>query len=79
MDRRIVELLLLKRGVKLICKELHVGKDRVREVRSQAKQHGYLEGGRVLPMPPEALFPRLVGLRAQKAAKFHPYGATRFH
>lgn len=69
MDRRIVELLLLKRGVKSICKELRVGKDRVREARRQASHHGYLEGGRVLPMLPEALFPHPIGLRAQKASE----------
>jgi len=57
MDRRIVELLLLKRGVKSICRQLHVGKDRVRDVRKKANDHGYLEGGRPLPLPPEALFP----------------------
>lgn len=57
MERRIVELLVLKRGVKSICRQLHVGKDRVREVRTKAKEHGYLGGSRELPLPPEALFP----------------------
>ena len=36
MDRKILERLLLERGVKSICKELHVGKDRVREVSLEA-------------------------------------------
>ena len=42
MEYRIVELLILKRGVKSICKELKVGKDRVRDVRAKARAYGYL-------------------------------------
>lgn len=56
MEYRIVELLILKRGVKSICKELKVGKDRVRDVRAKARAYGYLGGDRPLPMPPEAIF-----------------------
>lgn len=55
MEYRIVELLILKRGVKSICRELKVGKDRVREVRVKARACGYLDG-KPMPMPPEALF-----------------------
>ncbi len=68
MDRRIVELLLLGRGVKSICKELHVGKDRVREVREKAKVRGYLDRSVALPPAPEAIFEPFVDRRAFKSS-----------
>lgn len=76
MDHRIVELLLLKRGVKSICRELHVGKDRVREVRKRAREHGYIDGGRALPMPPEALFP-VIGRRLSQPSEQDQLLGTR--
>lgn len=66
MDRRIVELLRLKRGIKSICHELRIGKDRVREVRRKALERGYLAQGVTLPPPPEALFEPFVDGRAIK-------------
>ena len=68
MDRRIVELLILGRGVKSICKELHVGKDRVREVRERAKARGYLDKTLPLPPAPEALFDLFVDHRVFKSS-----------
>lgn len=68
MDRRIIELLRLDRGVKSICKELHIGKDRVRQVRAEAKTRGYLDKTTPLPPAPEALFGPFVDYRAFKTS-----------
>lgn len=57
VSRKIVEFLIAGHGVKLICRELKVGKDRVRKVRELAKKAGYLSGEKRLPVFPEALFP----------------------
>jgi hypothetical protein len=69
MDRRIVELLLLERGVKSICKELHVGKERVREVREKARAFGYIDGSMPLPPAPSPLFPDPIDGRTLKTSE----------
>jgi len=62
MERRIVEMLVSGASIKHISRVLHVGKERVRRLREQAREHGYLDeddrpGPAPLPAPPEALFP----------------------
>jgi len=47
----ILERLSLGRGVEKICLELHVGKQRVREVRAQAIEAGYLDSSGHKPGP----------------------------
>jgi len=42
MDRKIVELLIGGAGVNSISRALHVSKRRVRRLREQAKEYGYL-------------------------------------
>lgn len=53
IERKIVEFLISGKGINRICKELHVGKRRVRELREQARVMGYLGGGVALPCFPE--------------------------
>jgi hypothetical protein len=69
MDRRIFELLFLGRGVKSICKELKVGKDRVREVREKAKALGFLDGSASPPLAPHPLFPDSIDGRELKTSE----------
>lgn len=62
MERRIVEMLVIGSSIKRIARELHVGKERVRRLREQAREQGYLNeeglpGPASLPAPPQALFP----------------------
>ncbi|MCX6125711.1 MAG: hypothetical protein NTV34_13345, partial [Proteobacteria bacterium] len=57
MSRKIVEFLMAGHGVNLTCRELKVGKDRVRKVRELAKKAGYLSGEKRLPVFSEGLFP----------------------
>lgn len=62
MDRKIVELLIHGANVKHIARSLHVGRRRVRGLREQAKEYGYLnedgkKGVAALPPYPEVLFP----------------------
>ena len=57
MERRIVEFLLIGKGVREICRELETGDRRVRRIRALAEAHGYLGGERALPAFPESLFP----------------------
>jgi hypothetical protein len=57
MERKIVELLLLGSGVNQICRDLHISKRRLRDVRVKAVEAGYLDGRNPLPAYPEALFP----------------------
>lgn len=74
MDRLILERLLSKHGVKKICWELKVGKERVREVRAQALEAGYLanRGKSVGPVPvpltPTILFPNYIDRRTLRSS-----------
>ena len=76
MDRKIVEMLMSGASVKRIARSLHVSKTRVRRLREQAKEHGYLteEGGRSgngLPPYPEAIFPDTADGRTLKLSESH--------
>ena len=53
-ERKIVERLRLGAGVNEICRELKVGKRRVKTTRERAIEAGYLNGTRELPPYPEA-------------------------
>lgn len=76
MDRKIVELLIGGTGVNSISRSLHVSKRRVRRLREQANEYGYLsEQGRkgsveVAPYP-EALFPEPVDGRSLRISEAH--------
>jgi transposase len=76
MDRKIVELLMGGASVKHIACSLHVSKTRVRRLREQAKEHGYLneqggKGGAALPPYPEAIFPDPVDRRTLRLSEHH--------
>lgn len=76
MDRRIVEYLREGRSIGRICRDLHVGKERVRRLREMAKSYGYLEdygerGTVALPAHPEALFPDPVDKRSLRVSDPH--------
>ena len=76
MDRKIVELLAGGVSVKNVARTLHVGRGRVRRLRGQAKEHGYLDetgkkGAVALPAYPEALFPDPTDGRALKLSESH--------
>ena len=69
MDRKIVELLIHGANVKHIARSLHVGRRRVRGLREQAKEYGYLnedgkKGVAALPPYPEVLFPESADRRS---------------
>ena len=55
MDRKIVELLILKNSFNKIAKDLKVGKKRIRRLQDQALECGYLTGT-PLPVYPNPLF-----------------------
>ena len=57
MDRRILELLILGRGVKSVCKELRVGRYRVHEVKEKARAIGFLDGSVLPSLARHPLFP----------------------
>jgi len=62
MDRKIVELLIGGARVNSISRTLRVSKRRIRRLREQAKEYGYLteeskKGLVELPLYPEGLFP----------------------
>lgn len=74
MDRKIVELLIGGAGVNSISRALHVSKRRVRRLREQAKEYGYLteesKKGLVELAPyPEALFPDSVDGRTLRLSQ----------
>lgn len=74
VDRKIVELLIIGTGVNAIARELHVSKRRIRRLREQAWEHGYLEEdgrpGAVKPPPyPEAVFPDPVDGRSLRSSE----------
>jgi transposase len=58
MDRKIIEMLQAGSSLRTITETLHVGDRRVRRLRMQAEEHGYL-GSSAKPLPPypENLFP----------------------
>ena len=74
MDRKIVELLKGGAGVNQVVAALRVSKVRVRRLREQAKEYGYLEangkpGAAALPVYPEALFPEQIDGRALQVSE----------
>lgn len=76
MDRKIVEMLVSGAGVNLVGRTLHVGKARIRRLRQEAWERGYLSatGGRgvvPLPAPPEVIFPDPVDGRALQISVEH--------
>lgn len=76
MDRKIVELLMNGASVKRIARSMHVSKTRVRRLREQAKEHGYLteeggRGGNGLPPYPEAIFSEAADGRTLKLSEPH--------
>ena len=68
MDRRILELLILGRGVKSICKELRVGRYRVHEVKEKARAIGFLDGSVLPSLAPHPLFPDAIDGRSLKTS-----------
>lgn len=65
VDRRIVEFLMNGKGVNEICRELRIGKERVRRIRLMAIEYGYLgDDKKPVPLFPEAIFPDLVDQRS---------------
>jgi transposase len=76
MDRKIVELLMGGGSVKHIARSLHVSKSRVRRLREQAKEYGYLneqggKGSAALPPYPEAIFPEPIDRRMLRLSEHH--------
>ena len=76
MDRKIVELLIGGAGVNSISRTLHVSKRRVRRLREQAKEYGYLteqgsKGAVELTCYPEAVFPDPVDARSLRVSEAH--------
>lgn len=76
MDRKIVELLIGGASVKHVAGSFHVSKRRVRRLRDQAKEHGYLnatdaKGSVSLPPYPEALFADPKDGRTLKVSESH--------
>ncbi|MFH1834472.1 MAG: IS21 family transposase [bacterium] len=76
MDRKIVEQLRAGASMKHIVRTLHVGKNRVRRVREQGREYGYLDeagkkGPAAVPPYPEALFPDPVDGRSLKVSASH--------
>lgn len=69
VERKIVEKLLQGVGANQICRELGVGKRRVKETRQRALAAGYLDGSTPIPAYPEALFPDPVDGRTQKESQ----------
>ena len=68
MNRRILELLILGRGVKSICKELRVGRYRVHEVKEKARAIGFLDGSVLPSLAPHPLFPDAIDGRSLKTS-----------
>jgi transposase len=76
MDRRIVEYLRNGNSIGWICRELHVGKERVRRLREMAKAYGYVDdtgktGPVSLPAYPEAVFPDPLDKRSLRISEPH--------
>jgi len=71
MERKIVEMLVGGASIRRTAQTLHAGKERVRRLREQAREQGYLDeddrpGPVRLPAPPETLFPDPVDGRSLK-------------
>lgn len=76
MERKIVEMLAQGGAVKVIARNLHVGKKRVKNLRALGEKYGYLGRGGVpgivaLPPYPEAIFPDRADGRNQKMSDEH--------
>lgn len=74
MDRKIIELLMVGKGVNTIRETLHISKRRIRTLREKALARGYLSqeggpGGMALPPYPEALFPDVVDGRSDRESE----------
>ena len=69
MDRKILELLLLKTGVEKTAFRLKVSKRRVREVRDKAERAGYLSGLVGVRLFPLALFPDEIDKRSLRSSE----------
>jgi transposase len=76
MDRKIIEMLRGGASVKAVARMLRVAKRRIRALREQAKEYGYLEadgrlGSVALPPYPEAIFPDPVDGRSLRLSEAH--------
>src|ERR1035437_516122 len=76
MDRKIVEMLRGGASVKAVARMMRVAKRRIRTLREQAKEYGYLEadgrlGPAALPPYPEAIFPDPVDGRSLRLSEAH--------
>ena len=75
MDRRILEKLATGQGVKSVCKDLRIGKDRVRVTRAKGIEFQYLNsegnaiGTKSVPPPPENVFSVFIDGRNQKSSE----------
>lgn len=74
VERKIVELLIVRTGVNAIARQLNVSKRRIRALRHRAWEFGYLEadgrpGSVPLPAYPEALFPDPVDGRSLRVSE----------
>lgn len=68
MERRIVELLRVGKGVNQLAHELSVCKKRVIRLRELAAERGYLDPATPLPAFPAALFPEMVDKRSLRTS-----------
>lgn len=76
MDRKIVEMLINGVGVNQVGRSLRVSKRRIRRLREQAKERGYLKedgtrGTVLLPPYPEAIFPDPTDGRTLRLSEYH--------
>ena len=77
MDRKIVEMLAQGVAVKVIARNLHVGKRRIKQLRELAQKHGYLAaegngpGLTAIPAYPEAVFVDRPDGRSEKMSAEH--------
>jgi len=74
MERKIIQALIEGKGLKRICQEYKVGKDRVRTLRSTAIEYGYLNeargpGNNPIPNYPEIIFPDSIDRRSLKTSE----------
>lgn len=76
MDRKIVEFLIGGMSINQIARNLHVGKRRIRKLRAEAVEYGYLgedggKGSMALPPYPQAIFPDGVDARTLRCSESH--------
>ena len=69
MERKVVEELVCGKGFNAICRDLKIGRNRVRHIREKAREYGYLDGSKSIPVYPEALFPDPVDGRSLKKSE----------